>query len=208
MRSIGNVIKESRRKRKLSRKELEKETKIKADFIKSLEKEKWNTLPEYPVIVGFVKSLSSVLGIDPGKTVALLRRDYPPKSLSINPKPDVVQRFSWSPKNTFGLGMVLVVLTIFLYLSFQYINFITPPKLVVFKPSENQRVEEGLLTVSGNVEVEATVIVNNQPVVLSESGDFSTEIEVFEGTEEVVVVARSRSGRETVIIRKVDVALF
>ena len=39
--------------------------------------------------------------------------------------------------------------------------------------------------------------------IVGEDGTFETEIEIFEGTGEVVVVAKSRSGKETVVARKI-----
>ena len=38
---------------------------------------------------------------------------------------------------------------------------------------------------------------------MDENGYFSAKIEIFEGTSEVVVIAKTRSGKETVIRRKI-----
>jgi cytoskeletal protein RodZ len=54
--SVGTFIKEARVKKKLSREKLEKLTKIKSSFLESIEKEDWNNLPEYPVVVGLSKA--------------------------------------------------------------------------------------------------------------------------------------------------------
>src|SRR3990172_1081627 len=108
MKTIGQVIKESRAKKKLSKKKLEEITKIKESFIDAIEKENWDKLPEYPVLQGFVTSIAKTLKIDTNTVSALLRRDYPPKKLEINPKPDVSEKFSWSPRLTFILGTFIV----------------------------------------------------------------------------------------------------
>lgn len=203
MRTIGVALKEARAKKRYSLARLEELTKIKKDFIESLEKEEWQKLPEYPVILGFAKNIAKFLEIDENGTLALLRRDYPPKKLSINPKPDVTDKFTWSPKLTFFVGAGAVIALLLGYLGFQYIRFVTSPPLEIETPSENQIVRERNLKVSGKTSSDATVKVNNQPVIVSDDGEFTAEIEIFEGTEEIIVQSTSRSGKETTVRRKI-----
>lgn len=203
MRSVGKVIKDARVKKRISKSALEDKTKIKADFIDALEKENWDNLPEYPVLQGFVRNISSVLKLDTKQMIALLRRDYPPRDLRINPKPDVSEKFSWSPKLTFLLGVAVISLIVITYLVFQYFSFVSPPKLIVTTPDDGQIVDKAELTVSGTTSPEASVLVNNQPTLVDSNGNFSTIIDIFQGTSEVVVTATSRSGKETVVHRKI-----
>lgn len=203
MKTIGKFLKDVRVEKKYSRARVAKITKIKASFIKAIEKESWEALPDFPVVLGFVKSIAGVLKTDEHRAVALLRRDYPPRVLPINPKPDVSSKFTWSPKFTFLVGLGLVLVAIFGYLTIQYFHFISPPKLTVESPKEGQVVREKDISVSGKVDPEATLKINNQPVLVEEDGAFEAEIEIFEGTEEIVVKAVSRSGKETVVRRKI-----
>jgi cytoskeletal protein RodZ len=203
MKNVGEVIKKARLKKKLSREKLEVKTKIKKEFIEALENSRWDILPDYPVVFGFVKNIADVLGLKEASLTALLRRDYPPKILRINPKPELREKFKWSPKATFITAAVSVFLIIFTYLGLSYLNFIRPPSLELLEPVESQLVERNILTVKGKTSAEAFVEVNNQPVIVGEDGYFEAEIEIFEGTEEIVVIAKSRSGKESVIRRKI-----
>ena len=47
MKTIGQIIGDARAKKRLSFKRLEEITKIKAVFIESIEKEKWQSLPPF-----------------------------------------------------------------------------------------------------------------------------------------------------------------
>lgn len=203
MKTIGIFIKEARIKKRFSQEKIAKETKIKKDFIVSIEKEDWETLPEYPVVIGFVKQISKYLKLDERQAVAFLRRDYPPRVLPVNPKPDVAKKFIWSPKLTFIVGIAVIAIAALSYLAFQYSNFVSPPKLVVNQPQEEQVVKENKLIVSGKTDQDVTIKINNQPILVEEDGNFKADIEIFEGTEEIVVKAVSRSGKETVIRRKI-----
>ena len=136
MKTIGSFIKDARAKKRYSLAKLEEATKIKKDFIEAIEKEDWKTLPDYSVVVGFVKNIAAYLQAGERQAIALLRRDYPPQKLSINPKPDVSRQFVWSPKLTFFVGVGAVIAIIVGYLIFQYVRFINPPHLEVFEPKE------------------------------------------------------------------------
>lgn len=205
MKTIGILLKEARIKKRYSLSKLQELTKIKKDFIDSIEKEKWSDLPEYPVVVGFVKSLAGCLDVGERQLIAFLRRDYPPKKLptSINPKPDISNRFVWTPKLTFLIGITLVVLMVLGYLSFQYLRFITPPSLEVMQPKNEEVVKSRKVKVLGKTDADAVVRVNNQPVLIDKEGKFEGQIEIFEGTTSLVIKSVSRSGKETVIERKI-----
>ncbi|KKT66139.1 MAG: Ftsk/spoiiie family protein [Candidatus Curtissbacteria bacterium GW2011_GWC1_44_33] len=200
---IGRAIKEARTKKRYSLSKLEDVTKIKKDFIEALEKENWQDTPDFPVLVGFVKSIAGALGTSEKSLLALLRRDYPPKALSINPKPDVGNKFVWSPKLTFALGVGIIVVLLLGYLIFQYGTFVAPPSLSVSEPKEGQVITQRLVRVSGKTDSDAIIKINNQPVLLDSEGNFVAEIEIFEGTSEIEVKAQSRAGKETVVRRKI-----
>ena len=121
------------------------------------------------MVSGFVGSIAGALKIDKRELVARLRRDYPPKKLRINPKPDVSDKFVWGPRLTFITGVGVVLLLVLSYLFFQYIRFISPPPLKVEKPQEGQVVAEPILEVLGSTDPEAVIRVNNQPVLVVES---------------------------------------
>lgn len=205
MKTIGETLKEKRKEKNLSLADLEKETKIKPEFIKAIELGKWEDLPERPVVSGFVKNIAESLGMDTKQAAAIFRRDYPPdKNLRINPKPDLTKKFKWSPRLTFFVGVFAIFLVTISYLALQYMGFVSPPTLLVNSPEENQVVNERMVVVSGSTDPEAQVLVNNQPVIVEKTGEFRTEVEIFEGTEEIVVKAVSRSGKETVVTRKIE----
>ena len=205
MNTIGQIINAARVKKKLSFKKLEEITKIKASFIESIENEKWNNLPAFPTVSGFVKSISAPLGINEKMATAILKRDYPPKKLNINPKPNIPARFTWSPKLTFAVGTAAIVLIVLGYLGFQYLRFISPPDLTVDSPKENQIVSGNSVTVFGSTDSDVKIMVNDQPVLVDQDGKFSVDIGITQMTKEIDIVAVSRSGKERIISRKITV---
>lgn len=207
MKTIGSFLKEARVKKKYTLEAVERETKIKREFIKAIEKGQWESLPEFPVVLGFVKNIASFLEVDPKHAAAFLRRDYPPKVLSINPKPDAMKKFEWSPRLTFFVAVGIILALILGYLGTQYIKFISPPFLEVLEPKEKQEVSVGSIKIVGRTSPGASVKVNNQTALVFEDGKFEAEIEILEGTTEIIVQAASRSGKETTVRRTIKLKL-
>lgn len=205
MKSIGEYLKEARLKKRYSLAKIEDETKIKKEFIEAIEKMDWKKLPDFSIVLGFIKSLSQFLELDEKKTTAIFRRDYSlKKETGINPKPDVSKEFTWTPKLTFWLGLGLTILVILGYLVFQYKRFISSPNLTVSEPKQGQTVTLSKVLVVGKTDEDATVKVNNQPVLLGTDGTFQVEIQIYGGTKEIVIQAVSRSGKETIIRRTIN----
>lgn len=200
-------MKDTRKKNGYTREDVSEGTKIKKDFVIAIENEEWNELPEYTVVAGFVKNIASFLNEDTNKAIALLRRDYPPRSVSVSPKPDVSDKFVWSPKLTFFVGATVVVLTIIVYLSVQYFSFISPPSLSVSTPNENETISTKVIEVVGVTDPDATIEVNGQSALVDQDGNFIEEVEVAEGLDKITIKAVSRSGKETVVERNVIVSL-
>lgn len=207
MKTIGKFLRDARDKKRYSLKKVENATKIKRQFIEAIEKENWRILPDFAVIAGFIKNLSHFLGISEKTAMALLRRDYPPRSFTVSPKPDVGQKFVWSPKLSFIAGVGAIVLIVLFYLGFQYVKFITPPKLEVYKPQEGEVVNSRMVTVSGKTDGSAAVAANNQPLISDDEGAFASQIQIYEGTTQITVKAISRSGKETSVARNIKVQI-
>jgi cytoskeletal protein RodZ len=205
MKTIGQIIKTARNDKKYSFQNLEETTKIKTSFIIAIENENWQSLPPFPTVLGFVKSISGALDIDEKMAVAVLKRDYPPEKLNINPTPDVASKPMWNPKLTFILGITLIVVLVLGYLGFQYAKFISPPRIEIVSPVEGQIVSGKTVLIFGSTDLDIKITVDNQPVLVGSDGKFSSNVEVSPTATKVVIKAISRSGKETIIERNIVV---
>lgn len=203
--TIGTFLNVARKEKNITFEKLESVTKIKRSFIKAMENEDWDNLPDYSVVLGFVRNISGSLDVSVNTALALLRRDYPPKTLKVTPSQDVEKKFSWSPKLTFFVGVGLFLIVLLGYLGFQYAGFVGSPQLVVNKPKEEEIVLSSNVLVEGTTETDAKVEVNNQPILVDADGNFKGNVEILKDTEEIIIKAISRSGKETVINRKIVV---
>lgn len=205
MNTVGQILKSARISKEISLTKLENLTKIKKEFILKIEREEWDKLPEFPVVSGFVKNLSSALDLSVENTTAILRRDYPPRKVSVNPKPDVGDKFTWSPKLTFAVGVGFLIVLVLGYLGFEYQKFLKPPELEIYSPKENELVVDKKIKVSGKTTTDVSLTINNQPIILDQDGGFTVELAIDDKTSKLTFVAVSRSGKTTEVSRNISV---
>ena len=207
MKSFGEVIKETRLEHKFTLEDLEQTTKIKKEFLRAIESQRWDKLPDYPVLQGFVRLIGHSLDTDEKKLVAFLRRDYPPKQLRVSPRPDISNKVNWKPKLVVFLGAAASAIVVVGYLVYQYYSFVSPPALSIDFPPDGYEVHEKSLSIKGKTSQDATVSVNNQPFIVDPDGAFSGTIGVAPETKELDIVAKSRAGKETTVKRNIVVML-
>lgn len=205
MRKIGAFLKEERLNKNLTLSQMERDTKIKKQFIELIENDDWVKLPEFPVVSGFIKTIAKTLDVSENTAVALLRRDYPfeRKKVLVNPKPDLKLRSTLNPKVIAIVASVFLGIVLLGYLFYQYMQYISPPKLVVKQPTENQEVKVGDVIISGETDSDATLSVNNQKILVSDAGEFFDKIQVGENTKQIDFVATSRYGKKTEVVRNI-----
>lgn len=165
-------------------------------------------MPEYPVVLGFVKNISKSLNIEVNKAIALLRRDYPPRIISLKKQEPIVslrKGFFWSPKTTFTFVSVLVGFLILSYILYQLKTFFSPPYLEIYAPQEGQVLKVGKTEIVGKTSPRATVEVEGLPVELSKDGSFKFELSLDESDQTISIRAKSRSGKVREVIRKIVV---
>lgn len=187
MRTVGKLLKEARRRRKISVARLSEKTKIKEQFLVAIEQEQWRVLPNFATALGFVRNVAVKVGISPETAAALLRRDFPP---------EVAQKESgqvvlWTPQATKILAIFLITSAILFYLIRQYISFVAPPQLSLVVVKNEKGVE-----ISGKTSPQASVLIAGEPVLVEKDGSFKINLSGQTG-EELVVESFSRVGKAT-----------
>ncbi len=157
MKTIGIYLRQAREGQHISYKELSRHTKIKPEFLEAIENSDWQKLPELPVLVGFVKSISDVVNINREQAVALLRRDYPPQKVSLNPRPDVKREIRLGQRALWAFLGSIAIICMSAYLYSQYKAFTSPPRVTIISPAENELVSAHKITVRGTTDSTATV---------------------------------------------------
>lgn len=207
MKTVGQLLKEERKKQGKTLAEMSQKTKIPENSLGYLENDDCQNLPATTFIKGFIRNYAQELNLQPEKILAVYRRDNcQGKEKKIVPegvaKP-LDSSFSWSPKLTAILISVLVITAVFGFLFLQLRGYLFAPILQLDKPREMEVVSDFQTQVSGKTNSDASLYINNELVSVDFDGNFSQNLKLLPGENIVKVKAVSRTGKESEIIRKV-----
>jgi cytoskeletal protein RodZ len=209
MKTVGEILKKARLKKKLTRHKLSKKTKISAKYIKALENNDFNALPEAAFVKGFIRNYANAVDLDPEQALAVFRRDYDqdvkgqviPRSLLQTEKE---KHSIWTPKTTALAVLAVLTVAFASYFLYQYRLLAGAPPLEIESPKEEERVKP-TITIIGKTDSQATVTINNQQVWVNPDGSFSQSLVLPEGTRTITIHSKSRSGKSRTVQRTVHV---
>ncbi|MEK7605209.1 MAG: helix-turn-helix domain-containing protein [Patescibacteria group bacterium] len=205
---LGQKLREARMAKGLSLEEVAQATKIRSSFLASIERSDYHKLPSSSYALGFVQNYAEYLGLPRKETLALFRREFDTEK-AYKVLPEGFVKDESMPKRRFKIQQaffLVVVALVFLggFLLYQYrAAFINPP-LTVTSPKEGNTVGADVL-VSGKTDPNVSLSINNTPVAVSDDGEFSKTITTFPGKAAITVRALNSFGKETVIIRQIQV---
>ncbi len=210
MQTVGSILKEARGVKNIKLIQAEEATKIRLKFLNAIESDDYTDLPSVSYAKGFVKNYSEYLGLDSGMVLAFFRRQTAEVTRSsLLPKQDVVtqSRFHLTP-GRFLAGILIALVLIFLgYLGLQYRKLNQPAFLTIQSPANQLVTGERRVDILGSTDPDATVTVNGINVVVRGDGKFFDQVALDPGVNTITVVATSRFGKSSTIIREVGLQL-
>lgn len=201
--TIGEILRLEREFHRLSIADLSKRTRIRQEYLRSLEENKFDELPSSVFVKGYIKTYGQIFGFDYQPLIAMLRRDYKQSARGkLVPrefiKPVLKRKKMWTPVTILVLCLFTVFLSFITYVGVAWYNLQKPPKLTIENPSENQLVSSNVI-VKGKTLEDAIVSVNAAPVSLQVDGSFQTEIYLpREGINTITIEAKDRRGKSNI----------
>jgi cytoskeletal protein RodZ len=208
MNTVGGMLRDARNVKKLTLQDIEQGTKIRLKFLEAIENDDFNTMPSLSYAKGFVKNYSEYLGLDSKITLAFFRRqitDVPKSSLLPKGMEEPLNRsvFQLTPGRFVAIVVAALILLFLAYLVFQYRALQQAPTLSVDSPVNQAVVVEKRIEVFGKTDPDATVTINGVSVLVRSDGKFFDQIALEGGVNKLTIVATSRLGKSTTVIREV-----
>lgn len=212
MRTVGQILKETRELKGLALGDVEKATKIRQELLQALEENNFSKLPPTTFVLGFIKNYGKFLNLNHEKLLAIFRRDFeakkhPPLVLESFANPLEQNPFKLTPSRIIALAVAIGVLFFFVYLWIEYRQYIGAPSLEVFNPKDQQTIEIPVILIRGKTDPETKVTINNQEIGVDPGGNFRKEIKLSQSVNKVTVVATGKFGQfakieRTVVVKK------
>lgn len=208
---LGARLSHARKLKKVTIEQAAKALRIREEFLTALETGTYEKLPSSAYAIGFVGNYAEYLGLPKNETVAMFRREFDEKRVyKVLPteftktKEFNVKRFHF--QQTFGL-VALIAFCVIAYITFQYRYLFLNPALDIYEPKENDVLQSNQLTISGKTDPNATVSINNVVISVDQNGEFTKQMDLFEGKTAIQIQAQNRFGKKTIVQRHITVKL-
>ena len=209
MKTVGQIIFQTRKEKNISLERLSQVTKIDIDYLEALEKDHYHLLPPHTFTKGFIRNVASSLGKNPDEMVAIFRRDNPTFSaLKLSPtslpsKQKSIKKKTQTPQ----FGFLALVFIFIVYLVFQLRAFLIPPKLEIYQPKANTILVSPLV-VEGSTSPDSIIQINDDVVIKPDhTGYFITSIPLPLGDNEIKISSTNHFSRvrtETITVTLVS----
>lgn len=203
---MGEKLKKIRSEYRISLNEVSKHTKIQMKYLEYLENGEYEKLPAEVYVRGFVRSYASFLGTDESVLVKMYDRE---RHIQRNLKKEHFQerrentfefpRFFVTPKLFVISGFALATLLGFVYLYREFRSFASIPRLIILEPLDGQVVQGNEVYIRGTTEKDAKLLVNGQPVLVRDGGDFYEQVQLQPGLNAFTVVSTNKFKKEKVV---------
>ena len=209
MKSIGQILKAARLKKNYTIEDVNKFIKVHPKYIKAMEINDYSVFDGKVHSKGFLKIYAQFLELDLDELLALWRREYAitfdnvgqeklSKIRSLEP-----EKFILTPSTLIITFVGTLLLGFFIYLFFQYRQYTDAPTLDIYYPEDNIVVDNDILDITGKVELDSEVFINNQKIIASTDGGFLTSIKLREGINTISIKSVNKLNKETEVIRNI-----
>lgn len=215
MTKVGDLLKE-RLAKKLTVDDVAKATKLKAEYIREIESSNYDIGVSAIYLKGFIRRYASFLKLDMNVVEALYRRETGKEEKSadkIENKPVLGSRYLISPKLFYVFGSLVVLVLFIVFVSHQLLFLLSSPSLSLSSPVEldlqrkigdQEIVDEVTATgskiiVRGESQEGALIFINDTEVPVGEDNDFSQDVAITDGANQLIIKAENGFDRETTI---------
>lgn len=201
MLSVGEILKKERLKKGYTLAYVEKNIKVRGKFLTAIEENNWSFFTSKIYITGIIKNYARFLGLDYKRMQAFFRREYEKKD-DLDFKKKVSSSYLVSDTRKFVTILLSIVsFFFFLYFGYQIYMFVSPPKVVILKPTQShfKRVEK--ITIKGKTEKEASVSIFGKRIYLDKEGFFTYELPLKQGVNTMTIEVIGANGKKVNIQR-------
>jgi transcriptional regulator with XRE-family HTH domain len=212
-REVGKALKEYRRQKGLSLKEVSEKTRIPLRYLRLIESCRYDRLPSTSYAQLYIRNYADFLGLSTDKFTSLFRRDLAVQYGAERTKQWKLRNrgafYGQTLKERGELAVIklrpvvvkwivyfLPFFLIFLYLLRQYLIYTHPPRLDI-KLSCLEKGERGVVVrVEGKADPTAVVRVENELIVLRQDGTFSTQTLLPPRAKKLKIVVEGVNGKK------------
>jgi cytoskeletal protein RodZ len=197
--TLSEYLAEVRGQLHLSAAEVCEQTGIQPKFLEMLEQNRFHQLPADVYVFGFLRQLAILYAVD--STVLInqykkecgIQRQLQARPLfEMSKTKKILGKFVITPKVlSIWAGLLFVVVTLG-YIAWQVGSINKTPSLVIISPQDRQIISDSVISVSGRTDPGTAVSINNKSVFVDADGDFTEQIGIDNGPQQLVFTAANK----------------
>lgn len=209
---VSELLKKSREELGLRIVDVEKRIGVAKKYINALENNDFCQLPAKIYCIHFVRKYAQFLNLDVDDILETFKKEYTVfkktqgmynPSLKKNKKSLTFFELLVVPKLLRSVMIGVVGLCFLVYLFFGVRNIFAKPLLKIHSPENNVTVNESIVELSGTIDENAQVFINDQEILTTIDGEFETILNLNKGVNIIEVKAINKHGVENVELRKI-----
>ncbi|MCX6730376.1 MAG: helix-turn-helix domain-containing protein [Candidatus Roizmanbacteria bacterium] len=199
MLSVGKLLKDARERKKLSLRDVEKRIKVREQFIRALEEDRWNTFTSRIYVTGIMKNYARFLELDERKILAFFRREYE-RIEDIKFKEKVSSSYlSSDSKKSIIAGFVIAFALLIGYFSYQLFLFLKPPAIHIISPQTSVFKRERTIKIIGKTDKEAVITIMGERIYQNKEGVFEYVMPLKQKINPISIEVIGANGKKTVL---------
>jgi cytoskeletal protein RodZ len=204
--SLGETLKNARKKKELTLEQAEEETKVRAKYLEALENGRYELLPASVYTAGFLAKYAEFLGLNKEHLIEQFSQE---RGKVYNHAKIMVERkireplFSITPKFITITGVIVVLAGLLGYITYSVHQFTSPPNLAISSPSADQVIKEENVHIIGKTDEGATLMINGENVRIDDNGNFNQIVKLNSGLNSFEVRSINGLKKENVKLIKV-----
>lgn len=218
-RTIGQILRQNRKRKNISLERAEQETKIRLKYLLALEENKFNDFPAEVYALGFLSRYSDYLGLNTVQLIDIYKSEL--KIFHALKKASGVEKFihqnnpdnpfaseEWqkfkekksltlSAQTVLSLAVAVIVVGLLSYVWFQVKSFAAAPELEIKNPENEIVISMEEILIEGKTDSGASLFINNQPVFIDGEGLFKQNVKLVSGLNKIEIIAKNKAEKET-----------
>lgn len=199
--TLGEYLQEGRTSRRITIEQAATDLKIRQDYIRALEQSEYRSLPSPVFIKNYVLKYTQYLRLSTEQTTKLLEEELK----AYTPEPSIpilkghLTKHPLRVAQVIGIvGVLLLILAVVTYVSFEISSTVQPPELVLESIPEKVSPDNRAVIISGHTVSEALVTINEQSVSVKEDGSFAQSVTLQSGVNLLKITVKMKRSREHV----------
>lgn len=196
--TLADQLKRVRLEKDISLAEVEECTKIQTKYLEILEEGNYKELPGDVYAKTWIKIYGEFLGLNTKELLVLyqIEKNISQKIKILDYNNSLIKDiFLLRPKTLKLVAIGIVILGLLTYLGYEVNNIVAAPAIVINEPVNNYVTTDNRIAIQGSTQTEAQLTINNEVILLDETGNFKQEINLVMGLNKLQISVKKKHSR-------------